>query len=333
MSDPVFDTADRLFRDAVDKDLLDRTEAGTFPEALWKAVEETGLLEAFADPESGAADAASVLRAAGRHAVPLPIAETLLARRLLQRAGLDAPEGPLAIAPVADEDRLAYAGGRVMATSYGVGWAQRARAIVMLVDDRVVVIDPAAARIEAGRNLAGEPRDIVTADGTPAADALSPIDADTLRREGAWTRSLLMQGAMETILEVAATYANDRVQFGRPIGKQQSIQHQLALMAEEVAASAVAARLASERLDGTDSFLAVAAAKIRTGEAAGKAAEFAHQVMGAIGFTHEHTLHHFTRRLWSWRDEYGRESDWSIALGKRVALTGAAGLWPWLTRA
>src|SRR5690606_17008412 len=124
--------------------------------------EETGLLEAFADPESGAADAASVLRAAGRHAVPLPIAETLLARRLLQRAGLDAPEGPLAIAPVADEDRLAYAGGRVMATSYGVGWAQRARGIVMLVDDRVVVIDPATARIEAGRNLAGEPRDIVT---------------------------------------------------------------------------------------------------------------------------------------------------------------------------
>lgn len=330
MSDPVFDTADRLFRDAVGKDLLDRTEAGTWPEALWASVEETGLLEAFADPDFGAADAASVLRAAGRHAVPLPIAETLLARRLLQRVGLDVPDGVLTIAPTA---RLAHAGGRVTATRHGVAWARRARAIIIPADDRVVVIDPASARIEPGQNLAGEPRDTVTIDGTPAAEAVGPVDADTLRREGAWTRSLLMQGAMETILEIAAAYANDRVQFGRPIGKQQSIQHQLALMAEEVAAASVAARLATERLDGAESFLAVASAKIRAGEAAGKAAEFAHQVMGAIGFTHEHSLHHFTRRLWSWRDEYGRESDWSIALGQRVAMIGAAGLWPWLTRA
>ncbi|BBK32254.1 acyl-CoA dehydrogenase [Stella humosa] len=333
MSDLVFDTADRLFRDAVDKDLLDRTEAGAFPEALWQAVEETGLVEAFADPDTGVADAAAVLRAAGRHAVPLPIAETLLARRLLQRAGLDIPAGPLALAPTDVNDRSAFAGGRLMGTFYSVGWASRATAIVALADGHVLVVDPARARIEPGRNLAGEPREIVTIDGPPLAAARAPIMPETLRREGAWSRSLLMLGAMETTLEVAATYANDRVQFGRPIGKQQSIQHQLALMAEEVAASAVAARLATERLDGDEAFLAVACAKIRCGEAAGKAAEYAHQVMGAIGFTHEHTLHHLTRRLWSWRDEYGRESDWSIELGQRVALVGANGLWPWLTRA
>jgi hypothetical protein len=206
------------------------------------------------------------------------IAETLLARRLLQ-VELDAAGGPLALAPADPRDRSACR-GRVMGTSRR---RLGARALVLLVDGRVLVVDPATARIEPGRNLAGEPREIVTVDGPALAEALSPIDVAGLRLDGAWTRSLLMLGAMETALEVAATYANDRVQFGRPIGKQQSIQHQLALMAEE--ASAVAARLATERLDGDQAFLAVAPPRSRCGEAAGKAAEYAHQVMGAIGFT------------------------------------------------
>lgn len=333
MTDLVFDTADRLFRDAVGKELLEAAEAGAFPTELWQAVEETGLTEAFADPDTGFADAAAVLRAAGRHAVPLPIAETLLARRLLQRAGLEAPPGPLAISAAHPADRSAFVEGRAMATFYGVAWASQATALVLLADGHVLVVDPAEARIEPGRSLAGEPREVVTLDGPVRAHAYAPVDTAGFRLEGAWSRSLLMLGAMETALDVAVAYANDRVQFGRPIGKQQAVQHQLALMAEEVAASAVAARLATERFDGPEAFLAIAAAKIRCGEAAGKAAEYAHQTMGAIGFTHEHTLHHLTRRLWSWRDEYGRESDWSIELGRHVASVGAAGLWPWLTRA
>ena len=60
-------------------------------------------------------------------------------------------------------------------------------------------------------------------------------------------------------------------------------------------------------------------------------AEIAHQVHGAIGFTHEHRLHHLTRRLWSWRDEFGVESDWSIELGRLAAAKGGDGLWPLLT--
>jgi alkylation response protein AidB-like acyl-CoA dehydrogenase len=68
--------------------------------------------------------------------------------------------------------------------------------------------------------------------------------------------------------------------------------------------------------------------KIRAGEAAGKVAEIAHQVHGAIGFTHEHSLHRLTRRLWSWRDEFGTESHWSRELGREVMSAGADALWP-----
>ena len=77
-------------------------------------------------------------------------------------------------------------------------------------------------------------------------------------------------------------------------------------------------------------FLEVASAKIRVGEAATEGAGIAHQVLGAIGFTQEHTLHRFTRRLWAWRDDFGSESAWAVKLGQVVAAKGADGLWPML---
>jgi alkylation response protein AidB-like acyl-CoA dehydrogenase len=121
------------------------------------------------------------------------------------------------------------------------------------------------------------------------------------------------------------------VQFGRAIGKFQAIQQQLALLAEQVAAAGVAASSAVAAVAaGGDLLFAAAVAKSRAGEAAGKATDIAHQVHGAIGFTHEHRLHQLTRRLWSWRDEFGSESRWWIELGRLAASRGGDGLWPLL---
>ena len=53
---------------------------------------------------------------------------------------------------------------------------------------------------------------------------------------------------------------------------------------------------------------------------------------GAFGFTHEHSLHHYTRRLLAWRDEYGREREWQEQLGRRAAARGADQLWDFITR-
>jgi acyl-CoA dehydrogenase len=50
-----------------------------------------------------------------------------------------------------------------------------------------------------------------------------------------------------------------------------------------------------------------------------------------MGFTHEHSLHHVTRRLWSWRDEYGNESYWQRRLGRIAAAAGPDALWSLLT--
>ena len=128
--------------------------------------------------------------------------------------------------------------------------------------------------------------------------------------------------------------ANDRVQFGRPIAKFQAIRQQFALLVEQAAASvAVESAAIAVAADRPSAAFAIAAAKIRAGEAAGKVAEIAHQVHGAIGFTHEHSLHRLTRRLWSWRDEFGTESQWSPDLGKEVMAAGAEALWPTITQA
>ena len=158
-----------------------------------------------------------------------------------------------------------------------------------------------------------------------------PGARERLLLEGALARALQMAGALERILGYAVQYANERIQFGRPIGKFQAVQHMLAVLAGHVAASAAVTDAAVEAsATAPDAFL-VAAAKARTGEAAGRGAEIAHQVHGAMGYTQEHNLHDSTRRLWSWRDEFGNEAFWQRRLGREVVAAGADALWPRLS--
>jgi alkylation response protein AidB-like acyl-CoA dehydrogenase len=345
MSDTlVQESARRLFADLATPALINAAEAGTFPAELWNAVETAGFTDALAAVAvrpgdlAGIADAAAILREAGRFAVPLPLAETMLARWLLAGAGIEPPQGPLTFLPMARGGDLGArregTGWRLAGRAAGVPWARQARGIAVLTDGQVALLSPKAIDLRPGKSLAGEPRDDLAVDAL--ADAAKPapngVDQELLYRLGAFTRAVLMAGALEEVLRITVQYANDRVQFGRPIAKFQAIQQQLAVLAENVAASGVIAAAAVEAVaGGVDFLITVAAAKSRVGEAAGKVAEMAHQVHGAIGFTHEHRLHHLTRRLWSWRDEFGVESEWSMELGRIVAGRGADGLWPLLT--
>ena len=139
---------------------------------------------------------------------------------------------------------------------------------------------------------------------------------------------------MERALDTAVTYAGERKQFGRPIGKFQAVQQNLAVMAGQVAAAGAAADAGVEALSIDDpakqEFL-IAIAKTRVGDAATLASEIAHQVHGAIGFTKEYSLQLSTRRLWSWRDEFGGEAEWAAKVGAYVCARGADALWPTLT--
>lgn len=344
MSDTlVAEVAGKLFADLVPPKLVNDAEDGEFPAALWNAVNEVGFPDALAAGAAspgdlaGIEDAAAILREAGRHAAPLPLAETMIARWLLAGAGIKAPEAPLTIAPVERDGGLEIGRAgkrwRISGRAAGIPWAREAAGIVVVAEGQVALVPRKAADIRPGKSLAGEPRDALSLDAeVEVAPAAAGVDAALVWRLGALSRALLMSGALDEVLKLTVQYANDRVQFGRPIGKFQAIQQQLALLAENVAAAGVIAAAAAEIAARRGDFpFAVAVAKARIGEAAGKVAEIAHQVHGAIGFTHEHRLHHLTRRLWSWRDEFGVESEWQQELGRIAAARGGDGLWPLLT--
>jgi len=336
----VYDAAERLFADLATPEVVNAAEAGTWPGELWSVVTEAGFLDALGDSLDGLADAVDVLRSTGRHAVPLPIAETMLAHWLVKRAGLALPEGPLALAVDGPEDHVELnrtgTAWQLSGAARGVPWARNARGLVVSTGVTVSVVAPVSALIEHGKNLAGEPRDDITLDLEVDARSVAgaPMDADAavVYRLGALFRAAQMSGALEEALQLAVTYAGDRVQFGRPIAKFQAIQQQLALAAEQVAAAGVAVASAVSAAASGDLAFAAGAAKLRVGEAAGKVCDIVHQVHGAIGFTHEHRLHQLTRRLWSWRDEFGLESAWALELGRLMASQGADGIWPFLAQ-
>ena len=339
-------TVDRIFDEHCTKLVRESAEAGEWPAALWQALEEVGLTRAALSEEAGGSgiefeDAMFALKRSAYHGAPVPLAETMLAGRLLAAAGIAVPEGCLSVAPVQGSDRLEFersaAGAMVTGDAHRVPWGNAcAHALVAgTLEGKEVVglalLEGAAAAVE--KNLAGEPRALLRFVRAPLI-ACAPLQGalSRLEAEGALYRSVQMAGALERTLEYALQYANERVQFGRPIGKFQAVQHMLAVLAGQVAAASAAADAAVETSRIAPDEFAVSVAKSRTGEAAGKAAEIAHQVHGAMGYTREHNLHYSTRRLWSWRDEFGNETYWQTRLGRAVAAAGADALWPMLSR-
>jgi acyl-CoA dehydrogenase len=350
--DPLLlDTARKLFRAVADPQARRAGDEQAARRAVWQAVEDSGLTRAWIAEAAGGAgagliDGFAILTAAGEVALDVPLAETLLAGWVLAAAGMVVPAGVLA--PVAGAG-VELEGGALRGRVSRVAFAREAdRLVVCGVRGSagfVALVDRAACRVEPRDNLAGEPRDAVVLDGArPAALAATPPFLDGwLHGMGAVARACQIAGALRAILARSVAYAGERVAFDRPIGKFQAIQHALARLAGEAAAALAASGSAADALaSGAPEasppavacseavLLEVASAKIRAGEAAAAGAAIAHQVHGAIGFSTEHPLHRFTRRLWAWRDDYGSETAWAVRLGAHVAERGADALWPML---
>ena len=316
-------TADDLF--AAESEAARQALAeGAWPERLWQTFAETGLAQAALPEDAGGAGLAAglaVMRAAGRHAAPIPVAETMIAALLCHEAGVEVPDGPLTVcAPATEQDTDSAALRRVP-------WARFASVMVIASAGGGLALHMPVSVFE-GTNLAGEPRDDV-GQGVPLAAAKAPpraVDATALM---ALARAAQLRGAMEQVLAMTVAYAQEREQFGRPLARFQAIQHHLAEIGGEAAATGAAVDAAAQA--GT--YFAYAAAKARASQAAGTVARLAHQVHGAIGYTVEHDLHHWTTRLWAWRDEFGNEAHWWRALGAEAARGGGAALWPTMVNA
>ena len=144
---------------------------------------------------------------------------------------------------------------------------------------------------------------------------VAPNDPDAERRIGAVIAAAAIAGAGDRVLTMTIDYASQRIQFGKPIARQQAVQQQLAVMAEQVVMARIAAQIGCAH--GLVPPLAIAAiAKQVASAAAVEIAAIAHALHGAIGISEAHDLSLYTRRLHEWRMAHGSESYWAEALGR-----------------
>lgn len=130
---------------------------------------------------------------------------------------------------------------------------------------------------------------------------------DDARNRGALMTAAELAGLGARVVETTLEYAKTRRQFGQPIGAFQAVKHQLADAHQGIAfARPLVYRAAHSMAHGDeDRALHVSAAKAFAADAANHAARVALQVHGAIGYSFEHDLHLWMKRVWSLSSAWG----------------------------
>ena len=282
---------------------------------VWNELEAAGLPNALADEQHGGiglnlSEVVPLFVKMGEHALPLPLAETMVARALLYRAGETPPSEPII---------LATSISPANAESIETGELPHARtAGFMLLDcgERLDLysLEDSKLSLPLGRySLSAR----VSAN-TRTVRASIQSHSVSLREIGAFLHAARLAGAMQQILRMTINYAQTRSQFGRPIGKFQAVQHQISVMAEQVAAASMAVELAGATGNLLPDPLSAAVAKECTSAASKVVGPIAHAIHGAIGISAEYDLQLFTRLLHEWRAAEGSESYWAIRIGRSL---------------
>lgn len=355
MSDNLIETTvKRLLAHEVSRELLAAVEAGEFATGLWRAMADAGMTkilcrEAHGGIEATWLDALPLFFQLGYTQAPVPLAQAVAGQYLASRCGLDlAADSVLALAAGAQTQALALtpdaagAPAALSGTMKAVKWARHAHWLIVEVAGHICLLDArgAGVRVATATDAASLPADTVALDQAPVHKVLDPGLAglaEPLQVIYAAATATQLTGALEYALDLAVQYVKDRVQFGRPIGKNQAIQQQLAVLAGEVACSYAAATTALRDLPAladTEALRAefsAAVAKVTASDAVRTGASIAHQVHGAIGFTYEYPLNFATRRLWAWRAEAGSSTEWAERLGQAFIQAGSEQFWPHLT--
>jgi acyl-CoA dehydrogenase len=311
------DAFEAILRDHATPAAARAIESGSSHAGLWAHIAEAGFLELLASEEAGGAalplaELFPLLAALGRYATPLPVGQSIAARALLPAGA--APAGLITLAPALH--RTADAGFSCPLLPYGA------------IADHVLADDGAELLLFACSAAVRTPTGI---HGSQSASLRWPSSVapqrfrrqgDALAAFGAALHATLLAGAMGRVFDMTLQYGNDRVQFGKSIGKFQAIQHQLGVMAEQLAAARMSAESAWRCEAAVPALLPAAIAKARTSEAAVQIAAIAHAVHGAIGVTEVYDLQLFTRRLHEWRAAHGSEDYWHPLIGRAVFAAG-----------
>lgn len=349
MDETIVHLAETLFRDF--PDAADRQDRYVPNQALWTAWCDSGLSKLLHEPQEpdnqALATAVAIARRAGYFAVRAPIVESLLGGCVRGAASAAGAIGTSRAEPSTAGLWVVHRTATVAVDQplNDVPWARWATVLVTIAlpecdsqSDSATWVEWSSDSIRLSTNVADEPRD------TLQPKRLTPVDLPTDVTQfvcalGAVLMAARMHGAAQRILELTTQHAAVRKQFGRPLLGFQAIQQMQALLAGQVTASGAAVDQALVPLHANMHMLtdgravsvrqalwAAGIAKGRVSEAASSITELAHQIVGALGYTREHSLQRYTRLLWAARDEWGSESFWYQRAGTRL-LQDQRSLW------
>ncbi|MCZ6709328.1 MAG: acyl-CoA/acyl-ACP dehydrogenase, partial [Gammaproteobacteria bacterium] len=316
--------------------------------SLWKDVVELGWPALTVPEEHGGAglsfsDLAVLLEELGASLAPIPIVESAVTSRTLERYGANEinaellPQiaaGDVLVTPAIVERDASWdaSSATTIATRTGsslaitgekrfVSFANQATHALTLVrtddDEPALVVIPIwqTPGIEKTpiKHLSGVPVSSlifneveVPASNIVAIGGEAVAAAEELVAAGGVARAAQLAGLARAVVDSTVQYTTDRNQFGRPVGSFQAVQHHLAEMAiaaKQVNHLAHSAAWSFTREDYSVS--RAAQAKIAASEKIPALCWTAHQCHGAIGFTWEHDLHLYTRRALAWKTDFG----------------------------
>src|SRR6185437_392341 len=221
---------------------INRARDQSWRQKLWRALADAGLTLAWVPEKQGGAggsltDGFAILGVAGRYALSVPLAETLLAGWLLARTGISSPAGPMTVAPARPRDKIALnKDGTLSGVSRGVAFAKDCEHVAVIATGdkgaNVALVKTGDCSVAEGKNLAGDDSDRVTFDGVrPLDSAPVPFDVSALMLMGATMRSVQ---AADTIVHsdtfddtVLLEAASAKVRTGEAAAEGAAIAHQV----------------------------------------------------------------------------------------------------------
>jgi alkylation response protein AidB-like acyl-CoA dehydrogenase len=325
------------------RDMLDDPRGTT--DAVWKGLAQLGVTGLLVPEDSGGSgmgmvDMGVVLEELGRATHPGPFLSSAVAATyaLVATGGGDDLLPPLAdgsltatVALLEDDGRdwrrtatRADAGGSLTGTKTFVPDAAAADVLLVTaaaddgpgIDLFAVEAGADGLRVEPAQSVDGTRKQAtVVLDGAPArrigeghaTDAVAEVVDRVLV-------GLVVDGvgAAQAALDLAVAYAKERVQFDKPIGSFQAVQHICADMLQALElgrAGAYYALWACDSADAVERHRAAVMAKAFAGDAFARLGASAIQVFGGVGFTWEHDAHLFYKRLLTLQEAYGDGTD------------------------
>ena len=328
MQNDFYDSAERLFGEVCTPTVIRQIEGGADTARRWSELSSVGFADALL-PESANGAALSLtevwpmLFSMGRHALPVPYAQTLLGRAWLQQAYATTCAQAKVLAQGVPEGTITFAPFRVLTEragvqAIGVSFGRTATWVLAQSDTSVWLLPTSQAQCVASGGNGSLDADLSWSPEVAQASLLGQFEQPQFRELLALSLAVLIAGAADRVFEMTLGWANQREQFGKPIGRFQALQQQISEVAEQVFGARMAAEMACRSTAWQPAAALAALAKAQTSQAVGRIVAVAHAVHGAIGVTKEFDLQLYTRRLNEWARAGGGAGYWSGVLGQQV---------------